>query len=222
MTKARASGRGKRKARPKPRPYESPLREEQAQQTQQRILMTAAELLKTREPVELTIAGVAEAAGVSSRTVYRHYPNVPELLRGVARLLQQDVAAPAQTLDDVMAHIERQGPLLDEDWRWALVETKVPALDVAGGRDMFLEVLASRSAHLDEHGKRMLAGLVSMLCSPHSIVVLSGLWDLRASTAIRALRPVIEKLIELSVERPELFRAPDEEHGDEDRGDDER
>jgi AcrR family transcriptional regulator len=195
------------------RRYRSPLREDQARLTQRRILMATAEMLKEKEAVELTIADVAAAAGVSSRTVYRHYPAVPDLLHGVARMLMEEELASGDpsSLDSVFRHLERQNEKLDQDWRWALVTTKVPGLEVVGGKEIFLRMLESRSGHLDEHGRRLLAALISHICSPNSIVVTSGLWGLKASSAIALLRPVVDKVIELSVERPDLFRAAEPE-----------
>lgn len=51
------------------------LREQQRTLTRQRILTALAELIETHHPLEITMAAVAERAGVSEPTLYRHYPN---------------------------------------------------------------------------------------------------------------------------------------------------
>src|SRR5438045_2249906 len=66
------------------RAYESPLRVEQLEQTRQRILGAAVELLAAGDVEELTIPAVAKQARVAVRTVYRHFPTKDALFEGVA------------------------------------------------------------------------------------------------------------------------------------------
>ena len=56
------------------RPYESPLRAEQLEQTRLRILEATADVLADEEVEEVTVPLVAMRARVSLRTVYRHFP----------------------------------------------------------------------------------------------------------------------------------------------------
>ena len=56
------------------RPYESPLRAEQLEQTRLRILEAMADVLADEEVEEVTVPLVAMRARVSVRTVYRHFP----------------------------------------------------------------------------------------------------------------------------------------------------
>lgn len=67
----------------RPRPYESPLRERQARQTRHQILDALTELLGDRSPDEVTTKELAEAAGVSERTVYRHFPDRAALVNAL-------------------------------------------------------------------------------------------------------------------------------------------
>ena len=70
------------------RTYSSPLRERQAQQTRDLIIDTLTELLDTHRADEVTTRELARAAGVSERTVYRHFPDREALLGGLTdRLL---------------------------------------------------------------------------------------------------------------------------------------
>jgi AcrR family transcriptional regulator len=64
----------------KRRPYRSALREEQAEQTRQRVLDAAAALFEERGYDGTSIAAIAEAAGVSEETVYARFRNKRTLL----------------------------------------------------------------------------------------------------------------------------------------------
>lgn len=65
------------------RTYSSPLRAEQAEQTTARIVQAAVDLLSEGDASDLSMAEVAERAGVSVRTVYRSFAGKDELLDGV-------------------------------------------------------------------------------------------------------------------------------------------
>jgi AcrR family transcriptional regulator len=65
------------------RSYRSPLREEQARQTQRRILDAAHRLLLEQGYTATTMAGVAAAAGVSTQTVYKAFGTKPALVKRV-------------------------------------------------------------------------------------------------------------------------------------------
>ena len=58
----------------------STLRDEQQEQTRQRILAAVAEELEQRQPEELSFASIAERARVGERTVYRHFPTKEALM----------------------------------------------------------------------------------------------------------------------------------------------
>jgi AcrR family transcriptional regulator len=69
------------------RPYVSPLRAEQAQQTQRRVIDAAHRLLRDQGYASTTMAGVAEAAGVSVQTVYKGFGTKPALVKRVYDVL---------------------------------------------------------------------------------------------------------------------------------------
>src|SRR5215471_19726118 len=60
---------------PNPRPYRMRRRAEQVDQTRQRIVAATVQLHGTLGPAATTIAAIAEAAGVTRLTVYRHFPD---------------------------------------------------------------------------------------------------------------------------------------------------
>lgn len=62
--------------------YKSPLREEQMEQTRDRILEQVAEILASDTPIDLTVAEAAARARVSVRTAYRYFPTRDALIDG--------------------------------------------------------------------------------------------------------------------------------------------
>jgi len=74
------------------RAYDSPLRDEQAAGTRERILAAlAAQLGEARD--DFSIPNVAARAGVSLRTVYHHFPNRDSQVRAVADWIEQRLGA---------------------------------------------------------------------------------------------------------------------------------
>jgi len=61
------------------------LREQHAEATRERILSAVAELLERGDADELTVPDVADASGISLRTVYRYYPTREDLLDAAGR-----------------------------------------------------------------------------------------------------------------------------------------
>jgi AcrR family transcriptional regulator len=79
------------------------LREQHAAATRERILSAVADLIERGDVDELTVPDVAEASGVSLRTVYRYYPSREELLEAAGRWIGNELMRHPypQTLDEV-------------------------------------------------------------------------------------------------------------------------
>ena len=74
------------------RRYESPLRQQRASQTRERIVIAACEILQgssIRDWDALTMRAVADRAGVNERTVYRHFTNERGLRDAVMRQMEE-------------------------------------------------------------------------------------------------------------------------------------
>jgi AcrR family transcriptional regulator len=67
------------------------LREQHAAATRVRILGAVADLLERGEAEDLTMPGVADASGVSLRTVYRYYPTREDLLEAAGRWIGDEL-----------------------------------------------------------------------------------------------------------------------------------
>ena len=67
------------------------LREQHALATRERILSAVAERIERGHADELTMPGVAEASGVSLRTIYRYYQTREELLEAAGRWIGDEL-----------------------------------------------------------------------------------------------------------------------------------
>ena len=65
------------------RPYNSPLREQQALRTKEQICESLIDLISELGANDLNIKDLAQRAGVSERTVYRHFPDRSALIDGL-------------------------------------------------------------------------------------------------------------------------------------------
>lgn len=103
------------------RPYRSALRDQQSDGTRERILDAVVRVM-ARGVADLSIPAVAREAGVSVRTVYRHFANKRALLAELqpyfARSTGMDAMPPPRSLDQLhygvrtlFTHIHDMGPV---------------------------------------------------------------------------------------------------------------
>ena len=78
----------------KTRPYRMRKRAEQVAATRQRIVDAAVRLHTTVGPARTTISGIAEEAGVTRLTVYRHFPDAEALFSACSEQWERDHPAP--------------------------------------------------------------------------------------------------------------------------------
>lgn len=158
------------------RPYSSPLRDRQAQQTRDHLLDTLTELLETKGADEITTRELARAAEVSERTVYRHFPDRQALRVGLADRLEGYLGGnlkrpQVESIDDFgPAAIALLG-MLDE-YR---VEARAEALlnsdprryspDTTKNSEHFKRLILSAFPDLDEREVVCVSGVVRCLLS---------------------------------------------------------
>jgi AcrR family transcriptional regulator len=161
--------------RPTTRTYTSPLRERQVAQTRDLILDAVTTLLGDRRADEMTTRDIAAVAGVSERTVYRHFPDRDALLEGLTqRLPELDGGKPsfgAGGLDELGATSRRLMALLDEHDVAARAEAVLNAdprrfasETQANSRDV-LEVIAAGLPELSEREQLRIAAVLRCLVS---------------------------------------------------------
>jgi AcrR family transcriptional regulator len=96
----------------------SSLRDQQADLTRELIMRAFQELLQDDHPDAITYPQVAEAAGVSLRTVYRYFPTRVELLQSAAAWLAEFTEGvhwdDPRTVRDLAGVLPQMGRLFDE------------------------------------------------------------------------------------------------------------
>jgi AcrR family transcriptional regulator len=161
------------------RTYRSPLRDEQARRTRSLILDALVELLADRRADDITTREIADRAGVSQPTVYRHFPDRTALLEGISARIGELMGAPdgipaVGSIDEVGPRIEalfvasdefpvevRAEALLNADPRRYSPETQRHSAEV-------LDLVAAAFPDLDERRHAHVAGLLRCVGSSQS------------------------------------------------------
>jgi TetR/AcrR family transcriptional regulator, cholesterol catabolism regulator len=95
---------------------ETSLRRRHSEYTRDLILRAVAEMLDEGEPGDLVVPEVARRAGVSLRTVYRHFPGREELIAAAGEWIGVNVLAAgmAETLEEIPAEYAENAARWDE------------------------------------------------------------------------------------------------------------
>jgi AcrR family transcriptional regulator len=179
------------------RPYDTTRRREQAAATRERIVTAGTELLHTgsiRDWKRLNVRAVAVRAGVSERTVYRHFGNERGLTDAVMHRLEReagidlegmrldDIAGVATSiLDHVASYPMEPRPPLDA----TLVDANRRQKEALLGA-----VTAAADSWPEEH-RVLVAALFDVLWSVEAFERLVGDWRIGPGEAIRGLAWVI-------------------------------
>jgi AcrR family transcriptional regulator len=98
-----------------PRDYSSPSRDQAKSDTRDQIIQAVVKVILEQGVHAFTVQTVADQAGVSHRTVYRHFPSRERLLEGLSDFLHQSVlAAGLPPPRDVAEMGARVGPLFEQ------------------------------------------------------------------------------------------------------------
>jgi AcrR family transcriptional regulator len=157
------------------KPYTSTLRDRQVAQTRELILDALTTLLDDRRADEVTTREIAAVAGVSERTVYRHFPDRDALLEGLTqRLPAFDVVRPSfgvGGLEDIAPTSRRLMEVLEEHYVTARAEAvfnadprRFAAATQANTRDM-VDLLAKELPELGERERLRIAAVIRCLVS---------------------------------------------------------
>jgi AcrR family transcriptional regulator len=185
------------------RSYSSPLRDRQAAATRSVILEALGAELADGSVEDFSVARLARRAGVSERTVYRHFPTRETLLDGLSEWYNERVADfPDDVAADEIAPTIAQ-VFADFDAHESLARG---VLASPGGREMRQHARAARLARLDAALAPVLTSadperaaaaraLIFALCSAQTWQSMRDEGGLDGATAGRAVARAIELIL---------------------------
>ena len=182
---------------PERRAYNSPVRRQQAAETRERILAAGSALVHGFERWdwrELTVRAVAREAGVSDRTVFRHFADETELRSAVMQRLHEEagVATDEITLDrfeeltrQVFAYLASFAarPRPHRDPTFGAADRAV--------RDGLVSAVGPATEGWSTRDRMAAAAVLDVLWSLPTYERLTSAWELEPDQAARAVRWVI-------------------------------
>jgi AcrR family transcriptional regulator len=179
------------------------LREEYKEQTRVRIVDSAIDLVAESGEEPLTIAAVAARAGVTERTVYRHFDTRDALIRSVWRRMQGRVSSEGfpRTAEALLASPRKLFPRFDE--KRELIRASIHSeagleIRMHSNTERTSATLASvRDAlpQLDEKALRRRAAIAQLINSAQGWDVLTRFWGLSGEEAGEAASEALAVLI---------------------------
>jgi AcrR family transcriptional regulator len=187
------------------RAYSSPLREKQREETRRLIVEAVAGLVAEGELHTFSVQAVAERAGVSYASVYRHFPTRESLLEGTYEWASEIVAADAQLaprrLEDLPDWIGQSLPLFEKhrDVNQALL-LLMGALNLQPParrrRDELVnELVAEDAPGLTASRSRQVAAVLRFLAGSQAWATLRQRFGLDADETAEALRWALDTLV---------------------------
>jgi AcrR family transcriptional regulator len=191
------------------RRYDSPVRRRQVAETRERILGAASALVREFAGWDwhgLTFRAVAERAGVSERTVYRHFATERELRDAVMRHLEQEagVSYEALVLDELADVTTRvfsaRGSFAVSP---AVVADPTFVAEDQLRRDALRDAVAAVASDWTDTERDQAAGLLDVLWSVPSFERLVTQWGLGSEDATDAITWALDLVVAaIRAERP--------------------
>jgi len=185
------------------RPYRSRVREQKTAETRERIVRAGVAIVEGLPDLDwsaMTFQAVAEGAGVSKRTVFRHFATERELDDAVMQRFQERAGVRYEhvELNGVAAVARRVFQALSNfavsSWRVERDDPTFTAMDRARG-DALRGAVAAAAPDWSPEQRAMTAGVLDVLWSPLSYERLVVHWGVSSSNAIKAIEWAIGLVI---------------------------
>jgi AcrR family transcriptional regulator len=179
------------------------LRESQKELTRRRIVDALADMIRTDHPLEVSLAAVADRAGVSEPTLYRHFPTKGDLFAALAsdhhERLTEGVAPgdPAELLDQ-LGTVYRRAADREPTVRWLLAAPDpagVPRPNTQRRLATLRRACAPRLAELSADDAENLLRAVLLLTSPAPLLYWKDYLQLDADESAATARWIIHALL---------------------------
>jgi AcrR family transcriptional regulator len=189
-----------------PRAYRSAARTAQVEARQLRIVEAAYHLLKSTRPVDLSYVDVATRAGVSLRTVYRHFPTADDLFAAVSRWLFASPQAwsrpPPETAADLVGDVEEWFGRLERDPALYRVIFAVPSRSLFDLPGTLTHIFRAELARLPEDDRRAALALIELQSCPYAWDVMHHNYKLPLERSLRAATVGIQAIIDYLARDP--------------------
>ena len=190
-----------------PSPAKVSLRDAHKDLTRERILEAAIDCLNDEELEQLTIEGVAAKAGVTKRTIYRHFSTREEMLAACWPMMQKMVGLPGtgnfeDTVEGLLTMPARLFPNFDKQpcifrasaYSRAGRELRISVNDRR--KASFLKVAKQAHPELDEAEALRLAATIQLLCSAFSWAVMRDFWGFTGEQTALAVTDAMKLLLD--------------------------
>lgn len=193
------------KENPGTRSYSSPLRDRQKETTRNLIMEAIASLVAEGHIHTFSMQDVADRAGISYASVYRHCKTrealLEELYEWASELAHSQMPPAPRTIDEIPAWIEKSIPVFEQyaEINQAVVTT-LAALNINPGsrrrRDSIIDGLVSECApHLPPETARQAAAVIRYLASNQGWAALRQRFGLSTADTAAALNWALHVLI---------------------------
>ena len=187
----------------------SSLRQHYMAQTRERILEAVMAAIRNEGLETLTIAQVAKDAGVTDRTVYRHFQTREDLLKAVWGRMQSRIGLGGypQTVEALLAAPGALFPRFDAHEGAVRASMYSPAgrevrTSANQARHQALQAcVAEALPELPEAARRRRAAVIQMIGSSHGWACLKDYWGLDTDEAARAATEAIAILLGIPAEQ---------------------
>ena len=183
--------------------YVSPLRERQKADTRALILEAVERLLKNRSLSELSLATVAREAGITERTVYRHFATREQLLEATWAAVNEAIGIKEfpRSVEELVERPKTLFPAFDR--RDQVIRAMLASPQ---GGELRLRVNKERQAairaavknarpDLREPAFTRLCAAVQLLCSASGWATMTDYWGLDSTEAGRAASEALAVLL---------------------------
>lgn len=177
------------------RPYRSPVREQKAADTRERIVRAGVAIVEGLTDLDwspMTFQAVAEGAGVSKRTVFRHFATERELHDAVMQRFQERAGVSYESVDLAgVATVARRvfealSSFAVSSWAIEPNDPTFTAMDRARG-DALRGAVATAAPNWPPQQQALVAGVLDVLWSPPSYERLVVHWGASSADAIMAI-----------------------------------
>jgi Bacterial regulatory proteins, tetR family len=200
-------------------PAKESLRDAHKDLTRKRILEAAIDCLNDEDLEQLTIEGVAAKAGVTKRTIYRHFSTREEMLTACWPMMQKMVGLPGTgNFEDTVAGLTAMPMKLFPNFDKQPGIVRASAYSRAGRelrisvndrrKASFLKAAREARPDLGDAEALRLAATIQLLCSAFAWSVMRDFWGLSGEESGRAVSDAMKLLLDPD-QKPAGQRSPE-------------